>query len=398
MIKRKKTYFVYFICLSALLFGFNNCSPSSFVPGESFSSTNGYRTVCDGQLKAAFQRTYHPFLQANCVACHSTAQGSPNLNVAFNAFSARGENLIDYQATHAHGGNSFSSAMQPQIDAFKPSWTTAKEDHADCLIEGASQGGGNSSGSLVVTGKVLPNILPTADNNNWVTVEWDLETEVEPWAVGKFKAKLKVEAKLNKVGGVISGLFIRNPAVQLNSGSANISVSGMMINIGGQRQQTVTTYSGISQIVSLTTFVPLVNSSAAAYSAYNGFQATTTVGFDFNEVKHTNAFPDPIEPPIVDTPIPVELPEVPIPDGGVTFAQLNSNSSPYRVFNRSCTGCHNSGSGRLDLTNYMAARAAATLILSRMNDTVSPMPATGQLRKNDRDMVQSWVNSGTPER
>lgn len=382
-----------------LLFAFNNCSPSSFVPEEDFSSSNGYRIVCDGQLKAAFQRTYHPFLQTNCTTCHSQAQGSPNLNIAYAAFMARGENLIDYQATHAHGGNSFSSAMQPLIDTFKPSWVSAKEDHAECLTEGANQGGGgNSSGSLKVIGKAIPNIMPTADNNNWATVEWDLENEVEAWAIGKFKAKLKVEAKLNKVGGVISGLLIRNPSMQLKSGSRNISVSGMMIYIDGQKQQSVTTYSGLSQIVSLTTSVPLVTSSAAAYATYNGFLATTTLGFDFNEVKHTNAYPDPVEPPIIDTPTPVVLPDIPVPEGGVTFVQLNSNSSPYRVFNRSCTGCHNSGSGRLNLTNYQAASAAAALIMTRMNSTTTPMPPTGRLRQNDRDMVQSWVNAGTPER
>ena len=127
-----------------------------------------------------------------------------------------------------------------------------------------------------------------------------------------------------------------------------------------------------------------------------GVGATTTVGFEVSEIKRTSQTPKPDSGGGIITPVPVPIPDVPIPSAGVTFTQLNNSQSQYRVFNRSCVGCHNSGSGRLDLTNYDAAKAASSLIIQRINSATMPMPPTGLLRQNDRDLVRSWVNAGHP--
>lgn len=387
----KKSYFIYVLLALAILVGFNNCTP--FVSDMNLASSGGgaYRSVCEAQLKAAFQRTYHPFLQTNCNACHSTAHGSRDLNVAYQAFMSRGEALIDYQSTHAHGGNSFTSSMQEEIDKFKASWTGAQNNYQECLEQGAS----NGSVGLKTIDKVMPNILRTADNNSWSSVEWDLEKELGGHS--QFKAILKVEAKLNKFNGVISGLLIRNPTMRLKDGSPNILVSGMMVYINGVKQTSVTTYSGLSKIVSLKTPVPLVD-SGAAYIVHDNLQEGTLLGIEFGEIKNTNSFPDEPDVPVVGPPVEVDIPDVPIPDGGVTFAQLTSSTSPYRVFNRSCVSCHGSNSSSLNLASYNVAKENATKIIERMNSTTAPMPPTGRLRQNDRDMVRSWVNSGMPER
>lgn len=393
--KRKKQYFVYSIIGLLLLFAFNNCG--EFIAEQDLSSSGSYQVICEGQLKAAYQRTYHTFLKNNCNACHSAIHGSNDLNISFNAFSARGEELIDYQATHAHGGNNFTSAMQTEIDKFKPSWTNAKNNYDDCLEQGANDDGVTTN-SLKTASKIIPNIQNTLNNNTWITVEWDLENDVEENAKGKFKAMLRVEAKLNQVNGFASGLLIRNPKMKLKTGSQNISVANMMIYIDGKKQIAVTTYSGVSKIINSEVYTDLVKGSGAAYAIYENLSATTQVGFDFNEVRHTTASPEDDVAPIIETPVLVDIPVVPIPDGGVTFVELTSMTSPYRVFNRSCVSCHGANATIIKLTNYETAKANADRIVARMNDVNSPMPPSGLLNQNDRDLVRSWVNTGTPER
>jgi cytochrome c5 len=196
---------------------------------------------------------------------------------------------------------------------------------------------------------------------------------------------------------VISGLFIRNPTMRLKSTVENISVSGLNIYIDGIKQTAVTTYIGVSKIISLSTPVNLVNGSGAAYATYQNFMATTQLGFEISEIRTTTEMPDDPDAPVVMPPVVVDMPDVPIPTEGVRHSQLVSNNSPYRVFNRSCTGCHNGGGQAPNLTDYNTARAATTMIINRMNSTANPMPPSGILRQNDRDLVQSWVNSGAQQ-
>lgn len=389
--------------LTLLLTLFNNCGKMNAklegIQEASFASTSLASTICEGQLRAAFQRTYFPFLVNNCNDCHSTAHGSRDLQVSFNSFKARGESVIDYQATHAHGGNNFTSEMQKEIDVFKPSWTQAQSDYLECMARSIKPPTGNadSARNLKLNGKKISGIMTTLNNNRWTSVEWDVEFESGDAYKGYFKAILKVEAKLNQIGSQVSGLLVRNPKMKLKGGSVNIDVSGLMIYIDNQKQASVTTYSGISKILSSTSEVELVDGGGSAYVPWPQMGEETLLSFEFNEIRHTAQMPPIVEGPPVVEPVPVPIPEVPIPNGGVTHRQLNDSNSPYRVFNRSCVGCHNSGSGRLDLRNYEAAKAAASLIIQRINSAANPMPPTGLLRQNDRDLVQSWVNAGTPE-
>lgn len=389
---KKKSYFILSVVGGLLIFAFNNCTQFS---ADNELSLGSSLAVCDGQLKAAFQRTYHPFLKNNCTMCHSQAHGSVDLNTSYEAFMDKGENLIDYQSSNAHGGNNFDASVGAKIGTFKSSWTRAKDNYLNCLEESADSG---DTLSLRTNSKVITNIARTAQDNSWVPIEWDLETEVEGMSNGKFNAILRAEARLNKINNEIAGLFIRNPSLRLKSAGKNISVSGLMLYVDNVKQTAVTTYSGVSKIVDMTANINLANSSGAAYVSYSDFNAQTTVAVEFNEILFTNATPDDPEPPVVLDPVPVDIPLVPVPDGGVTYDQLTSRSSPYRVFNRTCVGCHNNNSGRLNLTNYETARDNSSLIIQRMNSAQSPMPPTGRLRQNDRDLVQSWVNAGSPKR
>lgn len=387
-----------------LLFGlFNNCGKMQAkldgVGKTSLASMSTSLAICEGQLRAVYQRTYFPFLVSNCNNCHSTAHGSRDLQVSFNSFRARGESVIDYQSTHAHGGNNLTSELQKEIDVFKPSWTQAQTDYLDCMSRSSLPPTGNadSARNLKLNDKVIPNIMGTLNGNRWASVEWDVEFESGDSYKGYFKTILKVEAKLNQMEGSVSGVLFRNPKMRLKGGSVNIEVSGLMIHLGGQRQSSVTTYSGVSKVLGSTSEVDLVDGGGSAYVPWPQAGEATLVSFEFDEIRHTAQLPPVADGPPPVEPVPVPIPDVPIPDGGVTHTQLNNSNSPYRVFNRSCVGCHNSGSGRLDLRDYDAAKAAASLIIQRINSTANPMPPTGLLRQNDRDLVQSWVNAGAPK-
>jgi len=386
----------------ALTLCFNNCAPLrsathlDFQSDQSstFSSANA---VCDGQLKAAFQRTYHPFLVTNCNACHGQSHGSTDLTISFNAFRKKGEELIDYQATHAHGGNTFGSFMQPKIDVFKPSWGQAMDNYDECLSEVLSGSQGSFVKNLSLSGKSqIPNLMNTLNNNNWVPIQWDLETDVASAHRGKFAATLKIEARLNKGSdGALEGLLLRNPVLRLKSGSQNIQISGLMVILDEKVQVQVTTYSGISKVVGGTEDVALVAGSGAAYVVAPGVSDATKIGLQIGEISHTKLQPESSNPPVVGPIVAVDLPNVPIPNGGATFTQLITSNSPYRVFDRSCASCHN-GNGQFNIRDYATASARAALIMERMNNMANPMPPTGRLRENDRDLVQSWVNAGAP--
>jgi mono/diheme cytochrome c family protein len=393
--------------LFSLAICFNNCArlksarnlgKSSLSSFQGFATNNSANAVCDGQLKAAFQRTYYPFLMSNCNSCHAQAHGSRDINVAFEAFQKKGDVLIDYQATHAHGGNNFSLAMQSKLDAFKPSWNQAEDAYQVCLAQAANQNGGSFVKNLRLVDKSqITGLANTANNtNSWVSIQWDLETEVLGGNTAKFAAYLKVEARLNKDGGAVDGIMFRNPSMRLKSGSENIEVSGIMIALDGQIQKQVTTFSGVSKIVAGTSDNSLVGNSGAAYAVYANISDATKISLQIDEIAHTLLQPDASNGPQVGPITAFDIPDIPIPTGGVTFTQLITSNSVYRVFDRSCAGCHNSG-GVFDIKNYDVAVSKASLIIQRMNSATNPMPPSGLLKLNDRDLVKSWVNAGTPK-
>ncbi|WP_413293677.1 hypothetical protein ACLSU7_01095 [Bdellovibrio sp. HCB185ZH] len=100
------------------------------------------------------------------------------------------------------------------------------------------------------------------------------------------------------------------------------------------------------------------------------------------------------------TPTPTPTPTVtPTPSptpATVTFTQLASSGG---VFATSCFACHKAGSASagLDLTNYSQAKAAASKIKSRMNNSSKPMPTSGLLPQAQRTLVDNWIAAGTPQ-
>src|SRR5262245_19359874 len=90
---------------------------------------------CEAELKDAYGKTYFPFLRNTCNGCHSSAHGSNDVDTSYTSFKQTGQDKINYQATHAHGGNSFGPANQTEINKFAQQWSDAQEAWTACMAK-----------------------------------------------------------------------------------------------------------------------------------------------------------------------------------------------------------------------------------------------------------------------
>lgn len=76
----------------------------------------------------------------------------------------------------------------------------------------------------------------------------------------------------------------------------------------------------------------------------------------------------------------------------VTFADVSS------IFETNCQSCHNSSimAGNLLLTNYAEIKEATQSgnVLSRINSSDNPMPVSGLMSQENRDLIQDWADGG----
>ena len=74
-------------------------------------------------------------------------------------------------------------------------------------------------------------------------------------------------------------------------------------------------------------------------------------------------------------------------DQPITYASVNNE-----VFAKSCATCHTGGN--VDLSTYAGAKANAQLEKSAV--LTNHMPPTGPIDYNDKSMLLSWINQGSP--
>lgn len=72
------------------------------------------------------------------------------------------------------------------------------------------------------------------------------------------------------------------------------------------------------------------------------------------------------------------------------------------IINANCTGCHGnppSQGAPMSLTTYADVRGAVETrnLLGRINDSNNPMPPTGLLPNDTRQLIEDWVDLGMPE-
>ena len=72
------------------------------------------------------------------------------------------------------------------------------------------------------------------------------------------------------------------------------------------------------------------------------------------------------------------------------------------IITANCTGCHGdppTQGAPMSLTTYNDVRGAVETrnLLARINSTTNPMPPTGQMQSDIRQLIEDWVDLGMPE-
>lgn len=361
---------------------FNNCGANGLMSAKQTGSPMIFASggICLDQLKAVYQQTYFPFLSTTCNACHGAAQGSTNLNVSFAAFQERGVALIDLQSTTPHGGNSLGAAEQAKINAFKPTWNAGQAAYASCLAnETTKSPTGSPTGAFDVelVAKAIPNIENTRNNaNTYVQVSWNISQEVAADAnMGKYQATLRVEARYFMNGDQAVGFLFRNPTLITTAGP--ISLGGLGLKVAGQEITSFTTYQSLNQTIATPGTVNLAPGAGAAIAYYENVTSTTPVAFVLHSITNSAGGGA----------------------GAVRFADLVGTDPSKSIFRNSCVTCHSAANPQagLNLNDYNSARDRAAQIMARINNAAAPMPQTGLLPQAQRDIIQSWIDAGTPQ-
>lgn len=351
------------------------------------SSTLG-NAMCDSRLRKTFSETYHPFLSKHCAQCHSNSFASPDVGSAYRGFMSRSIQTIDGQAVTAHGSNSNSIAFQPEIDAFKPEFTTALATYQQCRVSDIGV-------DFMLANKNLP-ALPAHDggvDSGWQTLEWKVDELAVPSKRGAvLRAFFKIQVRAYMAAGAVAGLQVRRPMMTLHSGQSDVKVKSLKIHLDNEPNDLISAYNYLDTVVQGTTEVPL-EVGGSTPQLPGTFDTNTLFTVKIEGVSSVDEFV-PVEPV---TPEPVD-PGLGLPTR-VSFAELTAATGTENVFQRSCVGCHNAGSaaGSLNLQDYASAQASAQNIRDRMNDGTRPMPPAGILDQRSRGVIDVWRASGTPQ-
>jgi len=379
---------VWFLYTNCGRIGFNATKPSM----GSFASLSGGN--CAEELKQIYANTYFPMLSVSCNRCHSNAHGSTDLDTSFQAFMAKGVTLIDYQATHPHADNGVD--LTTSISAVKNTWNQGQQNYVTCQSQAPvlppTDGLAGGALRLKTTGKIIPMVQDTLQNqNSWKTIQWDLDTEVIAGQQGQVGATLKVQARYALSSGQIVGFEFRNPSMRLKSLGKTWQVSGMNIYLNDQFQDNMTTYSSILAQVDQPTDTALAPGFANALDVFGSANMNTLVALEIINLQELT--------PASTTTTSTSTTTTTTLVATVTFTQLTSTDPTLGVFRRSCYGCHSGSNtaGGLNISSYASAKAAASKIVSRMNNSKNPMPTGGILSQADRDLVSKWMNAGTPQ-
>ncbi len=277
----RKSYLMIIIVGALLPLLFNACGGPNGLHGlnESLSlSSTGImqKKLCETAFIANYATTYHPLMRTSCNQCHSNAHGSNDVRLSYNAFQAKGQNLIDFQATTPHGGNNIN--LTAEIAAVQQPWADANTAYSECLAANPDEVS-ESGLPFNVRQKALAGI-----NGNFREYEWDLYVDSGDRA-GQIRAMFRIEARLYSYQGAVVGYEFRNPSIQLVAGQPAVQLDGIRITANGQLLDSATTYTSVSAAVSDTTKTMIAMNLGNALVYVNGASATQPVGFQFLNLK-----------------------------------------------------------------------------------------------------------------
>lgn len=239
------------------------------------SSVNQQK-ICESTLLNNYSTTYHVLMKNSCNNCHSNSHGSNDVRLSYSAFKAKGQQLIDFQATHPHGGNSIN--LTNEIAAVQQPWAAAVTAYSECLAQNPNEEV-DSGAPFNVKEKALTGI-----NGNFREFAWDLYVDSGDRA-GEIRATFRIEARLYTYQGAVVGYEFRNPSLQLVAGQPAVQVDGIRFTMIGQLQDAATTYARVTANVGGTAKTMLAPDIANAMVYIQGASATMPVGFQFINLK-----------------------------------------------------------------------------------------------------------------
>ena len=89
--------------------------------------------------------------------------------------------------------------------------------------------------------------------------------------------------------------------------------------------------------------------------------------------------------------------------GGSGGATITYNSNVKSIMQSSCVGCHSSppvNGAPFALVNFnqVSQRASSILnVMNRQSGTSNAMPPSGRLPQSTIDVIEQWIENGTPE-
>ncbi len=192
----------------------------------------------------------------------------------------KGQSLINYQATHAHGGNSFGPSMQTKIDVFSAQWSAGLNTYNQCLSNSSLQTVNSSFGNFTTIGKTVPTINAT----NFVDLSFDLDSDILT-AGEKYPAILKVKVKYLTYAGINTGFIFKEPSIQLKSTTTeSYQIGDIRFIVDSQPQNFVTTYIDTLLTVSGTVVTPIAPGYAAAAAYYVSPGTATKISLDVRKM------------------------------------------------------------------------------------------------------------------
>jgi hypothetical protein len=253
--------------------------------------------------------------------------------------------------------------------------------------------GGGSSSVLKTNAKTPANLAGTVTNaNQWITVTWDLETEVPAAQAAQWPALLSIQTRFAVNANQVVGFQFRNPMLRLKATGRNLAVSGLKIFVNDEEQNLITTFLGFRTVVAVTTDFPLVPGTSAGIGWRPDSVATDQVAIEIQNIEFTTDSATVHNPgggnPGNGLPLPTSI----------TYAQLTSTDPDLGIFRNECFMCHSGAnpSASLNLSDAAQTRLQSNLDLIRLRAvTQGNMPMRG-LSQRQKDILNLWLNTGAP--
>ena len=260
---------------------FQNCG-ADFVPMSDAQLASLGKFVCGSSLEEAFAKTYQPFAQANCVACHGGSQ-SPKFAISDSALAyteflkTNQDTFYAYATNQSHGGGAGGPKNEAAI-------TTAQNNYNSCKADGGT--GGSTVGQITARTQPLTLAATTALTLKSYTT---LDTQLELGATNLGGARLHFQVRVDTTTAVPMYVIAR-PSLQ--TGTSTVAVKNITIRINGTKLTAATAFTGVDRVINPNTNplngqTPNGNLSiGSAVFEFPGANPTTdTIQFEFETLR-----------------------------------------------------------------------------------------------------------------